>query len=142
MLKYIIHMFALHNCTLQFLADVAEWSRELNISGAGTAYPSGAPEFTPAFSGVHVTRSLVLCVCFVDHCLSFCTLCCLFFFDLRILITPLVSSNYCKAKIHPAIIKQRKVFLYLYTRKSWSPGILILASAEDMHRAETCVNLY
>ena len=35
-------------------------------------------------------------VCFVDRCLPFCTfwpLCCLFFFDLRILITPLVSSN-------------------------------------------------
>ena len=25
----------------------------------------------PIFSGVHVTRSLVLCVCFVDRCLSF-----------------------------------------------------------------------
>jgi hypothetical protein len=24
------------------------------------------------FSGVRVTRSLVLCVCFVDRCLSFC----------------------------------------------------------------------
>jgi hypothetical protein len=35
-------------------------------SGAGTAYPSG-------FSGVRVTRSLVLYVCFVDRCLSFCT---------------------------------------------------------------------
>ena len=42
-------------------------------SGAGTAYPSGAPLFTPAFSGVRVTRSLVLYVCFVDCCLSFCT---------------------------------------------------------------------
>jgi hypothetical protein len=42
-------------------------------SGAWTAYPSGAPEFTPVFSGVHVTRSLVLYVCFVDRCLSFCT---------------------------------------------------------------------
>jgi hypothetical protein len=33
-------------------------------SGAGTAYnyPSGAPT---VFSGVRVTRSLVLCVCFV-----------------------------------------------------------------------------
>ena len=29
-------------------------------SGAGTAYPSGAPEFTPVFSGVCVTRSLFL----------------------------------------------------------------------------------
>jgi hypothetical protein len=52
----------------------------------------------PVFSGVCVTRSLVLYVCFVDRCLSFCTfffwpLCCLFFFDIRILITPLESSN-------------------------------------------------
>jgi hypothetical protein len=40
-------------------------------SGAGTAYPSGAPEFTPCFSWVRdrVTRSLVLCVCFVYRCL-------------------------------------------------------------------------
>ena len=27
----------------------------------------------PDFSGVRVIQSLVLCVCFVDHCLSFCT---------------------------------------------------------------------
>ena len=27
----------------------------------------------PVFSGVRVTRSLVLCVCFVNRCLSFCT---------------------------------------------------------------------
>ena len=40
-------------------------------SGAGTAYPFGAPAFTPVFSAVGVTRSLVLCVCFVDLCLSF-----------------------------------------------------------------------
>jgi hypothetical protein len=40
---------------------------------AGTAYPSGAPKFTPVFSGVRVTRSLVLYVCFVGHCLSICT---------------------------------------------------------------------
>jgi hypothetical protein len=72
----------------------------------------------PVFSGVRVTRSLVLCVCFVDRCLSFnlyfsansghhsyqspsyrsrepyrgpygLPLCCLFFFDLQILITSL-----------------------------------------------------
>ena len=68
-----------------------------NKSGAGTAYPSGEPEFTPGFSGVRVTRSLVLCVCFIDRCLSFCTfsfwsLCCLSF-DLQILITLLIASN-------------------------------------------------
>ena len=44
----------------------------------------------PDFSGVRVTRSLVLYVCFVDRCLSFFfwSLCCVFFFDIRILITP------------------------------------------------------
>ena len=44
---------------------------------------------TPVFSEVPVTRSLVLCVRFVDRCLSFWPLCCLFFFDIRILIIPL-----------------------------------------------------
>ena len=48
----------------------------------------------PVFSEVRVTRSLVLWVCLVDRCLSFFSwpLRCLFFFELRILITPLVSS--------------------------------------------------
>ena len=43
---------------------------------------------------VHVTRSLVLYVCFIDRCLSFFfwPLCCLFF-DFLILVTPMVSSN-------------------------------------------------
>jgi len=68
------------------------------------------------FSGVRVTRSLVLCVCFVDRCLSFCPFSfvhCVVcpsiygfwlllwyltdsgypFGILRILVTPLVSSN-------------------------------------------------
>ena len=47
----------------------------------------------PVFIGVRVTRSLVLYVCFLDRCLSFWPLYCLFFFDIRILIDPLVSSN-------------------------------------------------
>ena len=37
-------------------------------SEAGSTYPPGAPEFTPVFSGVHYTQSLVLYVCFVDRC--------------------------------------------------------------------------
>ena len=96
---------------------------------------------SPVFSGGRVTRSLVLYVCFVDCCLSFCTfsfahcvvcsssiygfwlpllyllsivlsvllrytdsdylcciicpLCCLFFSDIRILITSVVSFVHC-----------------------------------------------
>ena len=49
------------------------------------------------FIGVRVTRSLVLCVCFVNSYLSVCpfffwSLCRLFFFDLWILIVSLVYS--------------------------------------------------
>ena len=47
------------------------------------------------FSGFRVTRSLVVCVCIVDGCLSFSVwpLRYLSLFDLRIQITHLVSSN-------------------------------------------------
>jgi len=42
------------------------------------------------FSGVGVTRSLVLCVCFVDRCLSFCT----FTFDhIIVLFVPLRCTD-------------------------------------------------
>ena len=65
-------------------------------SGAGTAYPPGAPGITPVFSGVQVTRSLISCMfcrsLFVLLYVFLQPLCCLSF-DLRILITPLVSSN-------------------------------------------------
>ena len=54
----------------------------------------------PVFSGVRVTRSLVLYVCFVDRCLSFWPLCCLFYFDMQFLIAPLVSSNSSYSKMH------------------------------------------
>ena len=49
------------------------------------------PNSPPIFSGVRVTRSLVLYVFFVDRFLYFFfwSLCCLFFFDIRILITSL-----------------------------------------------------
>jgi hypothetical protein len=51
--------------------------------------------------------SSVLYVCLVDHCLFFWPLCCIFFLDIRIMITPLVSSNsssiYYKHSINPTI---------------------------------------
>ena len=40
-------------------------------SGAGSAYPSEHLSSPPVFSGVRVTRPLVLYVCFVDSYLSF-----------------------------------------------------------------------
>ena len=53
----------------------------------------------PVFSGVRFTRSLVLCVCHEDPCLYFCPfsfdhcVVCRLSLNLRILITPLVSSK-------------------------------------------------
>jgi hypothetical protein len=53
----------------------------------------------PVLSGFRVTRSLVLCVCFADRCMSFCTF---FFWPLFLFVLlryadsgclPLVSSN-------------------------------------------------
>jgi hypothetical protein len=42
-------------------------------SGSGSIDPSGAPEFTPVFSGTPVTGPLALYVCLVYCCFSFCT---------------------------------------------------------------------
>jgi hypothetical protein len=39
-------------------------------SGERTVFPLATLEFIPDFSGARVTRSLVLCVCFADRCLS------------------------------------------------------------------------
>jgi len=66
--------------------------------GSGTAYPSEAPEFTPSFSGLRVARSLVFCVVFCRSLFAllsffFWSLCCLSF-NLQLLITLLISSNF------------------------------------------------
>ena len=67
-------------------------------SGAGTAYPSGAPEFTPGFlwGSCYSIFSFMCTFCrslFVLMYFFFWPVCCLFFFEIRILITPLWSSN-------------------------------------------------
>jgi hypothetical protein len=64
-------------------------------SGVVTVNTSRAHGFAPGFNEVRVTRSLVLCVMFgrslfVHLSFLFWPLCCQFFFDLRILITPFV----------------------------------------------------
>ena len=59
----------------------------------------------PVISGVRVTQSLISSLCifcrslFVFFSFFFWPLCCLFFFDLRIFITPLVSSNSSSNKL-------------------------------------------
>ena len=87
---FLIWSFRICFCLLLsdnlFVTMLYLWSRKLPTLPVHTCSP-------PVLSEVHVTRYLVLCACFVDRCLPFWSLCCLFLFDLRILITPLVSSN-------------------------------------------------
>ena len=61
--------------------------------GAGTANPSVGHEFTPVFNEVRIARCAFSVSLFVLLSLYFCPLCCVSFFYLRLLITPLVSSN-------------------------------------------------
>ena len=64
------------------------------------------------FSGVRVIRSLDLCVCFVDCCFYFWPLCCLFLFDIRILITPLITSNSsCQHIFYKHVLKQQIIYI-------------------------------
>jgi hypothetical protein len=49
----------------------------------------------PVFNGVRVTRSLVLCVCFVDRCLSFCP----FSFSLCVVCPPSIYGFSCSVRI-------------------------------------------
>ena len=95
---------SLHSDTL-FLSSFATYHRVCNqinmtgsTSGAGTAYLSGAPEFTPEFQygSCYSIFSFICMFCrslFVLLYFFFSPLCCLFFFDIRFLIAPLVSSN-------------------------------------------------
>ena len=62
-------------------------------SGAGTAHPSGAPAL---WGSCYLIFSFICIICrslFVLLYFFFQPLCCLFFFDIRIMIAPLVSSN-------------------------------------------------
>jgi hypothetical protein len=80
-----------------------------------TAYPSRAPEFIPGFSGIRVTRSSVLCVCFVDLCVSFCT------FSSS---DPKGHVSYCH---HLASVVRRKLFQKsspLKVLDQWKPNLV------------------
>ena len=84
---------------------------QINMTGATseavTANPSGAPEFSPGLQWGWC-YSILCFICpfcrslFVLLSFFFWSLCCLFFFDIRFLITSLVSSNSsstCKSNV-------------------------------------------
>jgi hypothetical protein len=89
---------SLNNCHLHNKYVVVPVDNSPNNSRAGTGYPSEAPEFTPGFEwgSCYSIFSFICMFCrslFVLLCFFFWPLCCLFFFDIQILIAPLVSSN-------------------------------------------------
>jgi len=94
--------------------------------------------------GVRVTRSLVLYVCFVGRCLSFCTFSfghCLFF-DIRILITPLISSNsflFIKFKIK-TLYNANSVGMTLFWNNSAHP--MICEGCHFTHICQTIARLH
>ena len=91
------HFPVLSSFTAYYLAR-NKISATCATSGGGTAHSSGAPEFTPRFSGICLIWSLFLIVMFwrslfVFLSFFFLPLCCMSFFNMMILIAPLVSSS-------------------------------------------------
>ena len=91
---------------------VTRLARVQSVEQELSEHMSSAPP--PVVSGVRVTWSLVLCVCFVDRCLSFGSVSfghCFLFFDLQILITLLVSSKSSNHYIFYYNMLQNNIFV-------------------------------
>jgi hypothetical protein len=76
-------------------------------STAVMAYPSGASSSHSVSSGVRVAEFSVLCVVFRRSLfgrISFWFLYCLFYFDLRLLIIPLISPTIFLTVIRPYLL--------------------------------------
>jgi hypothetical protein len=114
----------------------------LSTSGAGTAYPFGAPEFTPDFlwGSCYSIFSFICMFCrslFVLLCFFFWPLCCLFFFDIRILIAPFVSSN---SSSHFKTTTRGRGFLHLVNSTLSTPLSLFHIKSVSQHTAENWWN--
>ena len=85
------HIFLMWKHNTQYLAYRISWNTTLGVTlsvdGAGTFYPSGATEFTPFNSGVHVVQTFFFCLVFcrplfVPLSFFFWSLHCLFFVEI------------------------------------------------------------
>jgi hypothetical protein len=77
---------------------------------------TGAPEFIPIFGEVRVTRSLVLCVCFVDRCLSFWFF---FLFAIVLFVLRFTDSDYLLWNLLFMEISHFYVFLLFFSLFSY-----------------------
>ena len=126
-------LFQLYNTWLErkFSTSVYPWVGYFNTtgvtSGTGTAYPlNKIPEHLnspPVWSGVRVTRSLILCVCFVDHCLSFffwplCFLIYWFWLPLLYLQT-LLKSRYIESYFYETYVSLLLGQIRLFYNRQW-----------------------
>ena len=108
---------------------VDPWHLYWNFISRWSALPSWScftlpehPSLPPIFSGVRVTRSLLIYVCFGYRCLSFCTFSfghcvLLFFFDIWILVAPFGIFKLFLPFYHahfPELFECHKNFLPLY----------------------------
>ena len=91
------------------------------------------------FSWFCVTRSLVLFGCFADRCLSLFflwTLCFLFFFHLRILITPVVSSNSSFERLINTICSIARPLSYHIRMSFWVDRCILYTHPIPLSRAD------
>ena len=88
-LKFDIQPFTVDNMYVPLIRFLTRLTRRVPLMEQKLLTLPEHLSSPPVFSRVRVERSLVLYVCFVDRCLYFFvwTLCYMFFFDIRILIT-------------------------------------------------------
>ena len=103
---------------------------------AGTSYPSGAPEFTPICSVVRVAQSLVFCVLFSQIIVyrSFWPLYCLSFFNLRLLIAPLLSSSFSFLMLSQKIFQYRACRISLMEENSITTEVTDVPQVINKHQ--------
>ena len=78
-------------CSCEVAFVIVPKKKTCATCGAGTAYLSGAPESTPGFKWIRVTRSLVLCVM---YCTSFFDLLSFFFLAIVLSVLRFTDSDY------------------------------------------------
>ena len=111
--------------------------------GTTTANPFGAAKFLPLFNGVRVAHNLQFSVqyyrnsLFVLQYFFLWSLYCLFFFELRLVITPFVSSNvfhYTWCRLHNSKDRAPRTSLITEGEIKCSRRVSSYCSTSDTHR--------